>query len=1514
MKKTKKMIAAILAASMLLGSVPVHAANGVSLMTKGTQAADVSMAAQGVVTSPSEEVKLYLWLDDAGTPYYKVESDGNTLIEASKLGLNTSLGDLKDGFVVNDITETSSDTTWEPVVGEQAQIRDHYNQADVSLTHVATGLEVGISVRAYDEGVAFQYILPSAPEGTQSYTISDEYTQFVFPAGAKASLHIGGNQTVPKQYSVESLPSGTIQRPATIEYTTGQALTICEGNLDNYSVMVLAKSETARALEGNYFSSVTVEAANGPKVSPWRVFVIGDKPTDLLENDTIIQNLNEPADEETYGFSEWIDPGTCVRATTGLNNTAIKGVIDLAAEHGIRYVLLDSGWYGPEYDSNADPRLDPSVLDPENEKDQILLEKYFATEGGYNNTGEGVFNTRGVGFNQYGSLGDGGSVQVNVDIPALCEYGNAKGVGILLYVNRVFFPDSSGRNRFTPDELFAYYEKWGVAGVKPGFVNVRTQKYEQYMEEVIKAAAKHKLVMTVHDEYVPTGLERTYPNLMMTEGILGDEGIGRSTPQVAEDIATIFTRNVQGPPDHTYCYPGKATKAYALASPIMFRSGMSVIYWYTNPGMVPAQDVGKMDIWDDMPTNWEESLFLEGSLYEYATTARRTDEDVWYVGSLSAITRTLKLPLTFLDEGVTYVADIYADGVDADPYAGWTTSATAAKSKQTLENNKYLVTSDTVLQRDLKYGYGYAVVLKKATQEDLAAYETYSAARQALTQEVLYAEEITQSGYTTESWAVFVQALTNAQALLGDDTATEEAMEAAADALVKAKSELVSTNALTEAIQKASYYTSYHFTKESWMELETALESAKDLIDGGIFTQAQLDEAEKAIETAVSNLKEHENKILKETVYLSELNHLSKSSAYSNNIVKNKNRAGGALTLMVDGVSTIFERGMGFHAQADVYYNIEGMGFETFQSYVGVDAAKPTQGDIIFRVYGDGELLYESKPSGTGSQNAQFFSIPIAGVKELYLESNINGTNNGDWADWADAKFLSYQDPDAYLEAITVDGKAIPNFKGDTYEYYYLANEDGSIPNVDVIAAADDFTYEIIPAAKTGEYTEIKVTTREGALLTYKVYFLEAQPTEYLSDLGSLIQKNTLHTGNVQKDKDYKGGSIVLTAQDGTSQMPFEKGVGVHASSSTDSMVVYNIEGKDFARFEGYAGIRYATHEEEKNSGYTNPRSKINFKIYVDNETTPRFESGPMTTRTPAIYFNVDVYGAKTLTLVADACGDQSADHGCFGYARFSEYILPAADYAAVDEAVAAAEALVAEWYQNFDGVTAAINAVDRTKNYKEQDAVDAMAEAIYAAIEALKYEFQILTQPEDTVAEKGADAVVTVKALGEGLTYQWYYKNPGNKKFYASGNQFVSEDGAAYTIPMFMWRDGQEVYCVVTDANGESLQSNTVTLHMYKGSIQIIKQPMDVVVDAVGDEAVVTVEATGDRLTYQWYYKNPGNKKFYESGEQFVSEDGASYKIPVAKWRDGEQVYCVITDAQGVSVQTNTITLSVQK
>ena len=140
-----------------------------------------------------------------------------------------------------------------------------------------------------------------------------------------------------------------------------------------------------------------------------------------------------------------------------MNTTAIKDIVDQAQERGIKYVLLDTGWYGPEYDVNCDPRLDPAALEPDKyESDRILLEQYFATEGGYNNTGEGVFNTRGKGFDVYKDLGTPGTFQTDVDIPAICDYANARDVGIILYVNGVYLPDSSGRDRYGAEELFTY--------------------------------------------------------------------------------------------------------------------------------------------------------------------------------------------------------------------------------------------------------------------------------------------------------------------------------------------------------------------------------------------------------------------------------------------------------------------------------------------------------------------------------------------------------------------------------------------------------------------------------------------------------------------------------------------------------------------------------------------------------------------------------------------------------------------------------------------------------------------------------------------------------------------------------------------------------------------------------------------------------------------------------------------------------------------------------------------------
>ena len=151
---------------------------------------------------------------------------------------------------------------------------------------------------------------------------------------------------------------------------------------------------------------------------------------------------------------------------------------------------------------------------------------------------------------------EGGLFQPHLDMREICEYANSQGVGMILYVNNRHMFDKYGR--YTVDELFARFEDWGAAGVKPGFMMEGNQEYEARNEEMIEAAARHHLVLTIHDEYVTSGIERTYPNLLTTEGILGDEGIKGG--QIAEDISTLFTRAIQGPTDHTVCYPGKATK------------------------------------------------------------------------------------------------------------------------------------------------------------------------------------------------------------------------------------------------------------------------------------------------------------------------------------------------------------------------------------------------------------------------------------------------------------------------------------------------------------------------------------------------------------------------------------------------------------------------------------------------------------------------------------------------------------------------------------------------------------------------------------------------------------------------------------------------------------------------------------------------------------------------------------------------------------------------------------------
>lgn len=1238
-------------------------------LTAGVSWATATEDSTVVVQSPDGEgPSISVWVDQ-GVPYYQVKHGNVQMVEPSKLGLSTSLGEMKDEFTMGEVSWSQSDTTWSPVVGEQSQIRDHYQQASIPMT--SGELTYTLEVRAYDTGVAFRYVLP---ESQESYTVSGEYTQFVFPAETVANVHQNGNQTMPKQVPVEQFSSTTYMRPLTLQYPNGYAMTICEANLDHYSVMAMTKdSSTPRALTAKYLGykpsrpagvkgqgpEVTVEGGT-PSATPWRTFVVGENEAQLPANSSIVMNLNEAADEETYQFSNWVEPGSCLRAVTGMNTTDICDIVDQAQAKGIKYVLLDTGWYGPEYDVNCDPRLDPSLLDPSVPSDKILLDQYFAREGEdtFLPNGEGVFNTRGKGFDKYGNLGTPGTFQTNVDIPAICDYANRHDVGIILYVNGVYLPDSSGRDRFGAEELFSKFESWGVKGVKPGFVHVRAQKYESYMQEVVEAAARHHLIMTVHDEYVTTGLERTFPNLFCTEGILGDEGIGKNSPNVEQDIATLFTRTIQGPTDHTFCWPGKATKAYALASPLMFRTGMSVLYWYTNPDAVPEQDKDKMGFWDNFPGTWEESLYLEGSMYEYATYARRSGQ-TWYLGSLTAVERTLEVPLDFLEPGVTYVAELYTDGSDADARAGWNS---AAKKNQTLEVNRYLVTCDTVLKRDLKYGFGYAAKMTPATQEELDTLTPYSPQLELLKTRWEEGMKLESGNYGPDSWAAFQQAMDEAKAILDDPNAyTTQQMDEALEALTRSMEALVDLTPIQALLGQVDRLTPHHYSLGSWAELSAVVEQAEEMLAGS-FSQSEMDEMCRLLEQALEELETAPNAQVDRQVYLSDLEYTNQSWSVSQGqqsmIKKDKNRADGTLALMVNGKKTQFPKGMGLDAPGELYYNIEGMGYELFQGYVGVDANKPDMGSIIFRVYGDGQLLYESRKANTGKDEAQYFSIPIAGVKQLRLESDMVDNRNGDWADWADAQLVTYRQPQGDVVSISVDGMSLDEFQPQRTTYYYPVESGAEVPVVTAACTANA-TVSVTQAQQTPGTARVLLSRVDGSQEEYLVHFCTTRHMEYLSDLDeSSIVSNTLHYDKVFQDTSCKGDPIAVTKEDGKTKWSFEKGIGVHANDLTDSSVVYDIQGKGYQRFECYVGMRYAVYDEEINSGYHPPRSSVVFRVYVDDETQPRYESPVMYARTPAQWVSVDVADASTIRLVVDAKGDKSADHANWADAQFLSCVV----------------------------------------------------------------------------------------------------------------------------------------------------------------------------------------------------------------------------------------------------------------
>ncbi|KFG01911.1 glycoside hydrolase family 97 [Streptomyces scabiei] len=572
------------------------------------EAADTSMTSI-TATSPDGTNRITMSLA-GGVLRWSVKRGGTTVLNPSALGLvlsdGTELG--TRGVSVTSYQHWTKDSTWTPVFGRNATIRDHYQEMRWNLRDGTSGVGFSVQLRAYDTGVALRCVLLDRG----SATISDELTTWVFPDNT--TIYSARDEDAYSPVAPDAIPyTGTSSTdngnlsdlPLLVTLGSGLFATVCESSRVNYPRSMVSSVAGAGSTLKTYLmkksarSSGTVQnttTVTTPFATPWRVLVLGDEAGDLIDNAELVLNL---APAGALPDTSWIKPGKVFRCE--LTTAAGTQGVDFAVARNLDYIEYDAGWYGPEF----------TTLDA----------------------------TAAISA---------------IDLPAVIDYATGHGIGVFLYVNRIAAT--------APDTLFALYKSWGVAGIKLGFINDGTQAMTNQIIAWAKTAAKHELLIDMHDDVRSWGYERTYPNWISLEGVRGNEQF----PTATNNVLLPFARNVGGPMDYTICYGqsrDRTTNTHQMAMAAVYYQPLNFLYWYSKPSAYAnAANWPGLAWFDAIPTTWDESTTVVASLGEYVAVARRSGS-TWFLGAMNnEAARTVPVPLHFLDSGTSYTATIYADG------------------------------------------------------------------------------------------------------------------------------------------------------------------------------------------------------------------------------------------------------------------------------------------------------------------------------------------------------------------------------------------------------------------------------------------------------------------------------------------------------------------------------------------------------------------------------------------------------------------------------------------------------------------------------------------------------------------------------------------------------------------------------------------------------------------------------------------------------------------------------------
>ena len=698
-----------------------------------TMVATAGFAAE-VQTSPDGNLSLSFDVNENGSPVYSVDFKGKSVISPSTLGVELIKGEsFLDKFKVEKVTRSSFDETWTPVWGETKTIRNNYNEMAVRLSQNAEGKEreMIIRFRVFNDGVGFRYEWPEQAN-LNYFVIKEERSRFTLNGDHKAYWIPGDYDTQEYDYCVCKLseirkemskylnsdnasttvfsPTG-VQTSLQMKTDDGLYINIHEAACVNYSTMHLNYDEKANAFE----SWLTPDARGNkgymmsPCISPWRTVMVVDDARKVLDS-KIILNLNEPCKIED---TSWIHPtkymgvwwemitnkgtwaysdATAVNldsvdyknlkpnVTHSANNANVKKYIDFASEHGFDQLLVE-GW-------------------------NIGWEDWFGNEKDY------VFDFQ--------------TPYPDFDIEMLNKYAQDRNMKLMMH------HETSGSLRNYErhmEDAYNLMNKYGYDAVKSGYVGNILPRGEHHYGQwannhylyAIKEAAKHKIMVNAHEATRPTGLCRTYPNLVGNESARGTEyqAFGGTLPHHVTILP--FTRLQGGPMDYTpgiFCMdlstfvPGQKSKVNStlcnqLALYVTMYSPLQMA------ADLPEHYQKYMDAFQfikDVAVDWDESKYLSAEPGEFIIAARKEKGgERWFVGGVTnGDARTMPVAFDFLDAGRKYVATVYADAKDAD----------YEKNPEKYVITKGLVTSKDAVKMYMARGGGFAISLVPATDAD----------------------------------------------------------------------------------------------------------------------------------------------------------------------------------------------------------------------------------------------------------------------------------------------------------------------------------------------------------------------------------------------------------------------------------------------------------------------------------------------------------------------------------------------------------------------------------------------------------------------------------------------------------------------------------------------------------------------------------------------------------------------------------------------------------------------------